>query len=77
MNISLGHVVLAVAAVVVAFLLFRYLKVIIHVVVLFGKVALLALAVFLVVYITGIWRPDLSPLLWLISKLWGILGTSG
>jgi hypothetical protein len=77
MKITLGHVVLALGGVLVVSLVLRYLKIVIHVVVLFSKVAVLALAVFVVVYVTGIWRPDLSPLLWLISKLWGILGTSG
>jgi type IV secretory pathway TrbL component len=74
MDISLGYVLLMLGAVVVACLLVRYMKLIIHLAVLFGKLALIALAAFVVVYATGIWRPDLAPLLWLLGKLWSIVG---
>jgi hypothetical protein len=42
-----------------------------------AKVFPLALAVFVIAYATGIWRPDLSPLVWLFRELWGLLGLSG
>jgi hypothetical protein len=69
MDISLGHVVLLVAAALVALALFRYLKLIVHLAVVLGKLILIAVAAFIVVYATGIWRPDLSPLVWLLGKL--------
>jgi hypothetical protein len=70
-------VILTLVGLLVGCLIFRYLKLVIHIVVLLAKLVPLALAVFAVVYLTGIWRPDLSPLLWLISKLWDLLGLSG
>jgi len=74
MDISVSHVLLVLGGVIVACLLLRYLELIIHLAVLFGKLALGAMAVFIVVYATGIWRPDLTPLLWLLGKLRGIIG---
>ena len=69
MNISPVFVVVAVGVVVVGCLLLRYVKVAIHVLILTGKVAGIAVVAFALVYATGIWRPDLSPLMWLISKV--------
>ena len=74
MDISLGHVVLALGGVLVACLLFRYLKLVIHLLVVLGKVLLVTLVAFVLVYATGIWRPDLSPLVWLVSKLLWLIG---
>jgi len=72
MTISLFHILLALGGVVLVFVLFPYMKLIVHALMLSGKIAGFALIAFVVLYATGIWRPDLSPLFWLISKLWGL-----
>jgi hypothetical protein len=77
MDISPVYVVLTLAGLLVGCLIFRYLKLVIHIVVLLAKLVPLALAAFAVVYLTGLWRPDLSPLLWLISKVLDSVGLSG
>jgi hypothetical protein len=72
MGISVVQVALVLAGVLLLFVLARYLRLAIHLLILLGKVAVPALGVFAVVYAVGIWRPDLSPLFWLISKIWGV-----
>jgi hypothetical protein len=77
MDISPVFVVVAVGVVLVGFLLLRYVKAAIHVVILTGKVVGIAVVAFALVYALGIWRPDLSPLMWLISKIGAVFGLFG
>jgi hypothetical protein len=74
MDISLGHVFLALCGVVVACVLFRYLRFAMHLVVLAGKLGVVGILAFVVVYASGIWRPDLSPVVWVLSKLLRLIG---
>jgi hypothetical protein len=74
MGIWLIYAVLAVVGILLAFVFLRYLKVTIHVIIVVGKVLGLAIVAFVIVYALGIWRPNLSPLLWLISKIGALLG---
>jgi len=69
MSISVVHVVLALGGVVLAFLIFPYIRIIVHGLIWLGRAAVFALAAFVVLYASGVWRPDLSALLPLISRL--------
>jgi hypothetical protein len=69
MGISLVHLVLVLVGVLLGFLLLHYLKLVFRVSTSFVKVAAIAVVALVAVYALGIWRPDLSLLVRLISQV--------